>query len=205
MVAPGLLSLSDAAGLLKSGGVLVLGTDTLPGLHCRADNEEAVDRIVAMKGRSAGHSFGVLAGSAEQAKMVSGPLDERVASYCRKCWPGPFSLVLPAGGSLCGKVASEIGTVAIRVPAVPSLCTLLLEVGFPLVSTSANLTGKPPIQDLSKAYYEFREDIDGAWEPVDKKENSEKDEFLLPSSLINLSVWPPKILRKGSQDPPAVD
>jgi L-threonylcarbamoyladenylate synthase len=201
-MAQGFLSLEDAAGLLKSGGVLVLGTDTLPGLHCRADDAEAVDRIIAMKGRSAGHSFGVIAGSAEQAALVSGPLEDRAAAYCRKCWPGPFSLILPASGSLCTRVASETGTVAVRVPAVPSLRTLLLEVGYPLVSTSANLTGNPPHTTLAGACLEFGHCVDGAWEPFETKTDRESGKIPLPSSLIDLSSWPPKVLRRGSQDPP---
>ena len=204
-MAQGFLSLEDAAGLLRSGGVLVLGTDTLPGLHCRADDEKAVDRIMAMKGRAAGHSFGVIAGSAEQAKLVSGPLDERAAAYCRRCWPGPFSLILPASGSLCTKVASETGTVAVRVPAVTSLRTLLLEVGFPLVSTSANLTGNAPHATLAGAYLEFGHCIDGVWQPSEIKTDERPKKIAIPSSLIDLSCWPPKVLRKGSQDPPPAD
>ena len=180
-------------------------TDTLPGLHCRADNEEAVDRIVAMKGRSAGHSFGVLAGSAEQAGLVTGPVDDRVAAYCRKCWPGPFSLILPAGGNLCDKVAAENGTVAVRVPAGSSLRALLLEVGFPVVSTSANLTGKPPITKMAAAYRDFSKEIDGVWQPAEEKENTNIEKVPFPSCLVNLSVWPPEVLRQGPLDPPPAD
>jgi tRNA A37 threonylcarbamoyladenosine synthetase subunit TsaC/SUA5/YrdC len=46
-----LLSFEDAVGILKSGGVLLMGTDTLPGFHCRADLSESVARILALKGR----------------------------------------------------------------------------------------------------------------------------------------------------------
>lgn len=196
------LSDQDAAGFLKSGGVLLMGTDTLPGFHCRADLDPAVNRIMALKGRQVGKSLVVLAGSVEQACLVTGPLETRQADYCRKCWPGPFSLILPAGGELAKMVASEEGTVAVRVPAVGSLRALLLQVGFPLVSTSANLTGKPPFTDIGRAWVEFRNSIDGFWQPEEIKADGEFKDGARPSSLVNLSVWPPEVLRVGPVEPP---
>lgn len=193
----------DAAGLLKSGGVLLMGTDTLPGFHCRADLDLAVDRILAVKGREAGKSLVVLAGSLEQAFLVTGPLDRRQAAYCGKCWPGPFSLILPAGGNLSGKVGAADGTVAVRVPAVPSLRAVLLEVGFPLVSTSANVSGERPHTDIRSAWGEFRDDLDGIWQPIGDKGNTDISTKPRPSCLINLVVWPPEVLREGPLPPPS--
>ena len=49
MTVPGeQLAFEDAVGILKTGGLLLMGTDTLPGFHCRADLPEAVDRILAL-------------------------------------------------------------------------------------------------------------------------------------------------------------
>ena len=91
-----LLTSEDAVGILETGGVLLMGTDTLPGFHCRADRAEAVDRILELKGREPGKSLLVLAGSAAQAELVTGALDQLQFDYCNRCWPGPFSLILPA-------------------------------------------------------------------------------------------------------------
>lgn len=201
-MAGGLLAFEDAVGLLQSGGVLLLGTDTLPGFHCRADMPDAVDRILAMKGRPVGKSLLVLAGSARQARQVAGPLDDRQLSYCGQCWPGPFSLILPAGDDLSLPVTSKNGTVAVRVPAVPSLCDLILAVGYPVVSTSANLSGQPPFKDLKAARQAFGKKVNGSWQPLEAASIDPGTDAPGPSALIDLTVWPFATLRPGPRVPP---
>jgi len=196
------LAFHDAVGLLKSGGVLLSGTDTLPGLHCRADLSPAVGRIIALKGRQEGKSLLVLAGSFDQARMVTADLDDNQTGYCRACWPGPYSLILPADKDLPAPVRSPAGTVAVRVPAVPDLRKLLLAVGFPVVSTSANLAGQPPCLTLEAAAKQFSGNINEVWEPASIKENTENDDRAVPSALIDLTVWPPVLLRAGPREAP---
>jgi L-threonylcarbamoyladenylate synthase len=192
-VADRLLAFEDAVGLLKSGGVLLLGTDTLPGFHCRADLPESIARIQALKGRQSGKSMLVLAGSADQAGLVTGTLDERQTAFCRSCWPGPFSLILPA---------TEGVTVAVRVPALESLCSLVLAVGFPLVSTSANLSGNSPYPDFEAALAGFSSQVDGAWNPRESRVEGAGSMLSGPSALIDVTTWPPVQLRQGPMDPP---
>ena len=196
------LAFDDAVRLLQSGGVLLLGTDTLPGFHCRADLPASVDRILTLKGRSPGKSLLVLAGSVEQTSLVTGPLEGRQSSYCARCWPGPFSLILPSGGELAPQVKAANGTVAVRVPAVPSLRDLILEVGFPVVSTSANLSGQPPSGNLETACRAFSDQVNGSWQPPENVPVDSNKEQPGPSALIDLTVWPPVELRPGPQKAP---
>jgi len=197
-----LLAFDDAVGLLKSGGVLLLATDTLPGFHCRADLSDSVARIIAMKGRRSPKSLLVLAGSVEQADLVTGNLDDRQSAYCRRCWPGPFSLILPAGGELSPAVNDGTETVAVRVPALVPLCSLVLEVGFPLVSTSANLAGATPHTDFGAAHSAFRNLVDGAWKPQELLPGVAGSGLTGPSALIDVTTWPPVQLRQGPRNPP---
>jgi len=200
-VAGGLLAFDDTVGLLKSGGVLLLATDTLPGFHCRADLPDSVARIIALKGSRSGKSLLVLAGSAEQATLVTGTLDDRQSAYCRSCWPGPFSLILPAGGELAPTVNPGGETVAVRVPAPAFLRSLVMAVGFPLVSTSANRSGGCPCVDLQVALSAFGDLVDGAWEsPLEAAGSGGAG----PSALIDLTTWPPVQLRQGPENPPPV-
>ena len=198
-----MLTFPDAARILKSGGVLLMGTDTLPGFHCRADLPAAVGRILALKGRPAGKSLLVVAGSVDQVDLVAGALDLRQETFCRRCWPGPFSLILPAGGNLAPAVVGPGGTVAVRVPDLPSLCDLVLAVGFPVVSTSANLSGEPPPKELETARHAFRKKIDGIWQPLENKFDMDVETKTVPSALIDLTVWPFRQLRPGPRKPPA--
>lgn len=199
-----LVAFDDAVGLLKSGGVLLLGTDTLPGFHCRADLPESVARIQALKGRISAKSMLVLAGSMDQASLVTGTLDDRQAAFCRRCWPGPFSLILPAGGELSRAVNDGGETVAVRVPDLVSLCSLVLSVGFPLVSTSANRSGDTPCSDFEAGLAGFADQVDGAWKPGESHPVEAGSPGTGPSALIDVTTWPPVQLRQGPLNmPPA--
>jgi L-threonylcarbamoyladenylate synthase len=197
-----ILNFDDAVGLLQAGGVLLLGTDTLPGFHCRADRDDAIARIQEIKGREAGKSLLVLAGSSEQADLVTGSLAERQTSYCRQCWPGPFSLILPSGKGLSPLVNAGRDTVAVRVPAPESLRDLILSVGFPLVSTSVNLAGDPPSATLDEALQSFGPVIDGVWQPTGGPASAGDSLAPGPSALVDVTVWPPRQLRRGPENLP---
>jgi L-threonylcarbamoyladenylate synthase len=196
-VAGKFLANEDAAGLLKSGGVLILGTDTLPGFHCRADQSDPVRRIMELKGREPKKSLLVLAGSLAQASLVTGALDDRQTACCERCWPGPFSLILPSGGKLSRSVNAAGGTVAVRVPAPDSLRSLILAVGFPLVSTSVNVSGEAAVSDMKAAQKAFGAKVDGYWRPSETSGGASFEHSVKPSALIDLTIWPPVQLRSG--------
>ena len=193
----------DAAELLASGGVLLLPTDTLPGFHCRADIPAAVHRIARLKGRDAAKPLLVLAADLDQAGLVTGALDGRQAAYCRRCWPGPFSLILPAAPLLPPDVTAGTGTVAVRVPDLEPLRSLLKVVGFPLVSTSVNLDGQPPAGTLAAAVEAFGDRVDG-WHDF-LPDSAEAPSGAMSSALVDVTVWPVALLRKGPLDPPEVE
>lgn len=186
------MTLEDAAAALSRGGVLLMTTDTLPGIHCRADDQKAVMRVAGLKGRDQGKPLLVLAGSLEQALSICGPLNTSQEEFCRSCWPGPFSLILPAGSLLAPRVSCDLGTVAIRIPAEESLRRLMALVGMPLVSTSANIQGEAPLSDMKQAWDCFRNQVDGAWSfPHDFPSEG------VASALVDLCGQQPKVLREG--------
>ncbi len=191
-MASGRLGFEEAVSILDRGGVLLLPTDTLPGLHCRADRPAGVERVAGLKGRDDGKPLLVLAGSWGQTQGVCGPLTALQERVCRACWPGPFSLILPAGGLLARRVTAGGTTVAVRVPRHPQLQRLILGVGFPLVSTSANLQGQPPCTELEEAMALFGPKVDGCWQPADGPAAGTR-----PSALVDLSGPAPRVLRPG--------
>lgn len=192
----------DAAGILTSGGVLLLGTDTLPGFHARADRPEALARIRTLKGRGKAKPLVVLAASAVAAEDVAGPLDGRQRAYAARCWPGPFSLVLPARPLVPAEVTAGGATVAVRVPGDPALRALLAAAGWPLASTSVNRAGQEPATTLAEAVDRFGDLVDGVWSPDSR---SLPDEAAVASAVVDLIAWPPRLLRPGSRPLPALD
>ena len=202
----GFVDQENAVRILNSGGVLLMDTDTLPGFHCRADRPAAIERIVGLKGRGPGKPLLVLAGSLEQAGQVTMALNGRQKTLCTACWPGPFSIILPAEPSLAAGVTGGADTVAVRVPGRESLRRLILAAGFPLVSTSVNLAGQEPVADLTGAVEAFLPVVDGVVEWDDRAAASGAEQPVSgASALVNAMVWPPEVLRKGPRPLPDLD
>ncbi len=185
--------LAAAAAALAGGAVVLMPTDTIPGFHARADDPAALARLAELKGRLSAKPLVVIAGSLEQAAMVAAPLDARARRYLTRCWPGPFSVVLIARPDAATAVTAGTGTVAVRVPALAWLRDLALAVGAPLASTSANRAGEPPAADFAEALARFAGRVaafGGVSSPATANVGS-------PSALVDLTAWPPRLLREG--------
>lgn len=195
-----LTSLTEAAALLASGGVVLLPTDTVPGLHCRADLTAAVDRVARLKQRASQQPFLLLWASLSQALHFTIDVPERTIDYMNVCWPGPFTLILKAGRQAPRAATAGGNTIAGRVPALPALAQLVASVGSPLVSTSANLAGQPPSFNLDEARSLWGEEVDGV---IPETLLSPPSFAGRASALLDLTDWPPRLLREGILPPPS--
>lgn len=186
---------SGAVAALDRGEVLLLNTDTLPGLHARVDRPAGLAALAATKGRAAGKPLLMLVASAAAARRLAEPLAERWGVLLAACWPGPFTFVLPSRVDLPVAVRSVSGTVAVRVPSRAPLRRLLERTG-PLASTSANLEGQAPAAGLDEARRRFAELP--AWD----------DGAPLPegaaSALVELAGEELRVLRPGPRPLPAM-
>jgi L-threonylcarbamoyladenylate synthase len=123
---------SRAAAVLRSGGTVVLPTDTVYGLAALPGGE---GRLAELKGRPAEMPVAVLVASIEQARSVTGPWSREAERLAAEHWPGPLTLVLP--GPMPG-----VPTVGVRWPDDAFVVALATAVG-PLATTSANRPGEP--------------------------------------------------------------
>lgn len=147
-----------AAEVLEQGGIVALPTETVYGLAVRGDRTEALARLRAAKGQPAARGLTWHVGSPaalERFPRVSMMARRLTARY----WPGPLTLVLPGvPGGLEG--AAENGWTALRLPAFPPTIQLLESVAFPVVATSANRHGEPPLHDADAIARAFAGSID---------------------------------------------
>jgi L-threonylcarbamoyladenylate synthase len=150
-------TLELARETLASGGVVVLPTDTLFGFSAKLSAEEAITRISAIKHASTDRRYIVLASSIEMVDrcVQSYGCSTREALAAR--WPAPLSVILPSGPSLPAWVGP---TVAVRVPALEALRSLIEQVGEPIVSTSVNRSGQDPLLDVHDIRREFSTEVD---------------------------------------------
>jgi L-threonylcarbamoyladenylate synthase len=121
-----------------------------------------------------------------------------VGGYARRCWPGPFTLILPAGPGIPTEITGGGRTVALRVPALEALRRIVTGAGVPLVSTSANRAGTAAPVDLETAVELFGDEVDAVGElpspPAEERQ---------ASALVDLTVWPPRVLRRGPRPLPS--
>jgi len=166
--------LDEIADVLRAGGVALLPTDTIYGLHAVAANEEAVARVRSMKERGDQKPFVTIAASAEQLeRMVSA-----IPDVLREIWPAPVTAIL----------ASDATTIAARVPDLPWLRALLDRTG-PLISTSANRSGEPPITTPEMLAQDLFEALDAVLD-AGLREGQ-------PSTIVDFTGDEPRIVREG--------
>ncbi|MFM7704588.1 MAG: L-threonylcarbamoyladenylate synthase, partial [Rubrivivax sp.] len=123
-------ALIRAARALAAGELLGLPTETVYGLAARADDDAAVARIYAAKGRPLDHPLIVHVADAQAAQAfvreVPG-LPARARTLMARFWPGPLSLVVPRRPGVAEAAAAGAPTVALRCPAHPVAQALLRE------------------------------------------------------------------------------
>lgn len=145
----------DLVSVLQNGGVAVLRTDTLYGVVCLADSEQAVNRVYQLKHRNEAKSPIVLI--ADQSQLYERPSDTMQPAL-DMMWPGPYSIIMPAPDAPHW-IVRDNQSVAYRVPAHDDLRYLLRQTG-PLIAPSANLEGDPPALTIQQAVDYFGDAVD---------------------------------------------
>ena len=128
---------------LRAGGMVVFPTDTLYGLGVDPASEEALARLLAVKGREAGKPIPLLLDGPARASSLALQIPAGASRLMERFWPGALTIVLPARPSLPAAVTGGTGTVGLRVPGHPVPRALAGAVGGAITGTSANRAGSP--------------------------------------------------------------
>lgn len=183
--------LRTAADILNAGGVIVFPTDTLYGLICRLDRPAAMERIKQIKQQDDYKAMPCLAPDVPTALAAYFPHPPRLNVLADHLWPGPITLIGSAMPHLIGAATGDGPYIGIRVPDLPALTRLgrLCE-GALLVATSANPHGK-----LAAMNTAMMRDYFGDVEDLTFFDAGVLDS--LGSTVVDLSVEPPKLIRRG--------
>ncbi|MGE5693247.1 MAG: L-threonylcarbamoyladenylate synthase [Candidatus Zixiibacteriota bacterium] len=150
--------LKKAAAVLKKGGIVILPSDTVYGLAASVKFPASVRRIAKIKGRKLAQPFSIFVSGWKELLQYSKNRPEYFPKL-RKLLPGPYTFVLPARKGL-PKLCVAKGKVGLRWPDFPLLNKLVKKTGAPLVATSANRTGKPPLSSGRAVIAEFTAEAD---------------------------------------------
>lgn len=184
-------AISAAANAIRRGELVIFPTETVYGLAADARNEQAVRRLIEAKGRDGDHALPVQVASVGQLGLVAAQTSAMAKLMAARFWPGPLTLVMPKSRDLPNVVTAGKGTVGVRVPDHPVALALLREVGIPIVATSANVTGHAPPTTAEKA-------VDEVGEAVSVVLDAGPCEIGVPSTVVDASVIPPRVLRLGA-------
>ena len=162
--------LAEALRVLREGGTILYPTDTVWGLGCDATNPQAVARIFEIKRRSDSKSLVLLACHLD---MVAKYVKEvpSIAVDLVEVNDAPMTIIYPEALAgvpgepgdrwhLAHNAVAEDGSVGIRIPLMDWCRDLVLKLGRPIVSTSANISGQPTPRRFSEIPQEIKDAVD---------------------------------------------
>jgi L-threonylcarbamoyladenylate synthase len=153
------LDIAAAAAHLATGGLLAFPTETVYGLGARADDDRAVARIYAAKGRPSDHPLIVHVADHEGAAVFAGTLPDHAQKLISAFWPGPLTVIVPRRPGCANAAAAGQDSIGLRMPAHPVALALLRQAalaGVPGVAgPSANRFGQVSPTQVRHVRQEF--------------------------------------------------
>ena len=180
----------NIAQALKQGKVLVLPTDTVYGLIADARNKKAIERIFKIKKRPPKKPLPVFVASLAMAKKYAF-IDKEKETVLKFFWPGEFTFILRRKKGLPSIAFAGKTTIGLRIPDFWLFKRLFKIIDFPLVQTSANLSGQPPPTKINQVLTYFKKqkqkpDIIFTYKHLKQKQ---------PSIVIDCTFKKAKVLR----------
>ncbi len=182
-------AIERAKTVLTSGGVIAFPTDTVYGVAVPVFDERSIYKLYEAKNRPVDKAIPVLIGEQEQLGLIASKVPESAHKLIKAFWPGPLTIVIPKQQNLPQNL-SAYPTVGVRMPDYEFTLKLLNETG-PLATTSANISGMENPLSAGEVFHQLggRIDLilDGGTTPGS-----------IPSSVVDFSQTPPKVLREGT-------
>ena len=134
--------IKECVEVLNRGGTILYPTDTIWGIGCDARNPDAVEKVFRLKQRPKEKSLIILLAEAREIlQYVAAPPPDVIDIV--DSFTSATTIIFSGGIHLAENAIAEEGSIAIRVPRDPFCKALLKRVGYPIISTSANLSGMP--------------------------------------------------------------
>ena len=181
--------IAAAAAAIKRGELVVLPTESVYGLAADPFSAKAMRALREAKGRGDDLPVGVLVGAVRTVDGLASGVTAEGRALIDAFWPGPLTLVVREQPTLAWDIASGAGHVSLRMPMHPVALAVLAATG-PLAVTSAQRAGSVPPRTCSDAHDQLG---DGIALYLDGGETIAE----APSSIVDLTVDPPVLLREG--------
>lgn len=187
--------LSDLERILRSGGIVIVPTDTVYGLVGDATNEEVINNLFQIKQRSREKAFPIFVKDIPTARKYAYTSDAK-AKFLKKIWPGPITAIFNHKEKLPKILTGGLDTIGIRIPRHYFLAKLLSRMNGPLVQTSANVSDQTPIKnaaDIENMFWHLKYRVEYIVDGGTLETN--------PSAIIDFTGKNPMVLRSGVLSP----
>lgn len=142
---------------LAEGELIAYPTEAVWGLGCDPYRDDALQQLLTLKRRAPAKGLIVVATRIEQLGALVAPPPRDAWARALVTWPGPATWVFPAGPAASSLLTGGRDTLAVRISAHPVVRALCEAWGGPLVSTSANRSGRAPARSRTEVQIRFPE------------------------------------------------
>ena len=171
------------------GKIICFPTDTVYGVGCLIDDEEALEKIYNLKHRDLSKPLAVLVPNKESIYKLIKNSNNLVDEWIDKYWPGALTIIFNKAIHVSDNLTRGLSTIGLRMPNSKIALEVLNKFG-PLATTSVNLSNTPALNDLELIKLHFGDQIDYI---IEDKEVSSK----VSSTVVDATKDEPVILRQG--------
>ena len=182
--------ITEAAKILKEGGLVAFPTETVYGLGANAMDDEAVSKVYAAKGRPSDNPMIVHVAKPQDLTLLTDNITDDMKKLAENFWPGPLTMVVQAKPQVSRITTGGLDTVAVRIPDNETTLKLIETAGMPLAGPSANLSGHPSPTSSNHVY----DDLQGR---IDAVIQGEICKVGIESTVVDMTSPAPVILRPG--------
>ncbi len=181
--------LERISDILKSGGVVIFPTETVYGIGADPSNREAIKKLYNIKKRDRKKPLTLHIATLSDIYKFS-YVDGRFKPIIERFLPGPLTVVFPKKRNIPRYVVAGKKKVGFRFPKCPVALEIIRYYGYPIAATSVNISGMPPINDISKIKTLFGDKVDYIVKDVCELSK-------ISSTVVDFTVKPFKLLREG--------
>ena len=182
--------ISQAAGVIRSGGLVAFPTETVYGLGANSLDHAAIKNIFIAKGRPADNPLIVHICDIEMLGSIATEIPATTHQLIEAFWPGPLTFVLKRRHDVPEDVSAGLPTIAVRMPQNSIALALIRAAGAPIAAPSANLSGRPSPTTAGHVL----QDLGGK---IDIILDGGPTGIGIESTVLDMTTNPPLILRPG--------
>ena len=179
--------------LISKGKTFVYPTETFYAIGALYDDETSINKIFDIKERDLNNPLPLIIPEISFLQKISTEVSTNAIKLATQFWPGPLTLIFKAADNLSRSITAGTGTVACRHSGLNVISVILKNINSSITSTSANISGRENASNIM----EINKSI---LDTVDFIIDAGKTNGGLPSTIIDVTSEPFKILRKGAID-----